>query len=243
MSNPYHLNLDVYYTLDGYYDVCYAAFPAVAKNIYFLSLGSYIFWDLELYNNSAYSTLLGTPYSLPYPMGNLMEKYALFSPNQTKLYYLKLYCSSGFDGKLAVLTAAPYTVNTSQLIVISEESNPIAVLQVDLIQGNYSTSGSTLYARIERGWNYVLLPENYGTLSSRATYLPNGSYSLIIEASCNFRLSGYVFLKGNQTPPPPPPPDNRTDTNQGNPILNGVTPLFGIGVLVGLCALYKFKKK
>ena len=237
-TDPFHLDLNAYYTLPSGRDISYATFSVMARGIYFIYLGSPMFWTSELYNNSDYTLLLGIPYSPPYSM----SKYMIFSPNHTGNYYLKLY-SDYFSGEIAILTAIPYIVNTSRLLIISPETNPVEVLQVELLEGNYSAPSFTIYTKVDRGWNYVVLPEMYGTFGSELTHLTNGSYSLIIDESCNFRLTGYLPSIRNETPPPPPPPDNGTDTNQGNPILNGITPLFGIGVLVGLCALYKFKKR
>lgn len=236
-STPYQLALDTYYVLPSGYDRCFATFFVQAEDLYYVYLDSLIFWDAELYNDSAYTTLLGTFYSV-----SMLSEYLIFSPGHSGWYYLILY-SNHFEGKLAVHTAAPYTVNTTEFVVISPEAHPVQFFGVDLIQGNYSTAKETLYARIERGWDYVLLAEMYGTLGPTATCLENGTYGIIIEESCNFCLTGYQFFPKNETVPDDPGHENKTDTTGASSILDGITPLFGIGVLVGLCVLYKFKKK
>lgn len=238
IQDPFHLDLNTYYTLPSDSAICYATFSVRAREIYFIYLSSPLFWDSELYNNSDYTGLLGTPYSLPYSM----VYYMIFSPNHTGNYYLKLYSTYGI-GKLAVLTALSYTINTSRLIIISSETHPLELLQIELLQGNYSASSKATYAKVERGWNYVVLPEMYGVFDSKVIPLTNGSYLIIIEESSNFCLTGYVPSLRNETPALSPLPANNSDTGQGNSILNGVTPLFGVGVIVGLYVLYKFKKK
>jgi len=242
MVDPNPLNVDTYYTLPTNYDLCYATFHANAGDIYYMYLASLMFWDAELYNDSAYSVLLGTFYSVSSQLpASPFAKYLIFSPAHSGWYYLILY-SHGFNGKLAILNATSYHVNSTQLVVISSETCPVKFFDVNLIQGNYSTNRDTLYVKVDRRWNYVILPDLYGALGSGSIYLENGSYGIMIEDSCNFCLTGYLYFPRNETIPDDPD-DNKTDTRQPSSIFDGITPLFGIGVLVGLCALYKFKKK
>jgi len=238
-SAPFILSLDTYYTLPSIYDFCFATFLAQAGDLYYISLRSLIFWDAELYNDSAYAVLLGTFYTVS---SSPFSEYLIFSPGHSGWYYLILYCN-GFAGKLAILNATPYSANTTQLVVISPETNPVEFFGVDLMQGNYSSAQETLYMRIERGWDYVILPEMYSQFGSTSTYLENGTYGIVIEESCNFCLTGYLYFQENETIPDDPDDENKTDTGENGSILDGITPLFGVGVLVGLCALYKFKKK
>ena len=237
-ADPYPLNVDTYYTLPNSHDRCYTTFYATVANQYYVYLNSLTFWNAELFNDSAYSVPLGTFYSVP-----SHSEYMVFSPDHSGWYYLIL-SSYGFDGKLSILKATDYQVNSTRIVVIGPDSCPVKFLGVDLIQGNYTTSQETLYVKIARGWNYVILDEQYGELGPASIYLENGSYGIIIEKSCNFCLKGYLSFPKNETIPPE---DNKTDTDTGqtDSIFGGLnlTPLFGIGILVGLCVLYKFRKK
>ena len=243
ITNPYALNMNTYYTLPALYGICYATFLVDAGEMYYVYLESPMFWDAELYNDSAYNFLLGTFYSVSTQLPiSPFAKFMVFSPAHSGWYYLILY-SNGFSGKLAILNASSYQVNSTQLVIISPETCPVKFFGVDLIQGNYSANRDTLYVKVERGWDYVILPESYGGLGSESIYLENGSYGIIIEESCNFCITGTLHFPQNNTIPDDPGDGNKTDIVQGGSIFDGITPLFGIGVLVGLCALYKFRKK
>jgi len=244
-SDPFVVTLDTYYTIP-HRDLLFAAFYAQAGAIYYIYLDGVPNWDAELYNDSAYTTNLGPFYRLPLIMGSpyINHYYMIFSPRHSGWYYLLLYCEIPLiDGSLAILNAIPYTVNTTQLVVISPRTCPVQFFNVDLVQGNYSATREELYVRVERGGDYVLLPEMYGTLGSISTYLENGTYGFIFQESRNFCLTGYPLFPKNETIPVDPVNENKTDTGQPDSIWDGITPLFGIGVLVGLCVLYKFKKK
>ncbi|MFX1293379.1 MAG: hypothetical protein ACFFD2_00775 [Promethearchaeota archaeon] len=250
-SNPFPINVDTYYgdTWGEYfdlYDVRYLTFNVQKDEIYFIYLDSEMWWDLELYDDSNYTILLGTPY--PVAIGGMFDEYLLFSPNRSDTYYLRLIQTSGFNFgiELAVLTANLYSINTSKLIIIGESYNPIQIFQVDLEAGNYSASYDALYAVIERGSNYVVFEEAYRKFPTEGTFsLDAGSYGIIFEESCEFTLTYYPLL--NETPPdnPPnePPPKNDTDTEGIGSFLDRITPLFGIGVIIGILVVYKVKKK
>lgn len=239
-STPYIVTLNTYYSVPKN-DLSFATFLAQAGDIYYVYLENIPFWTAELYNNSAYTCMLGTFYQAPYPLNTC---HLIFSPGRSGWYYLLIYCKSQlFSSKLAILNATPYTVNTTQLIIISEETCPVRFLSADLVQGNYSTTQDQLYARIERGCDYVIFSEMYNELGPALTSLENDTYGFIFTRSCNFQLTGYRSFPKNETIPDDPGNATETDPGQPSSIFDGITPLFGIGVLVGLCALYKFKKK
>jgi len=243
-NDPYVLTLNTYYEIPND-DLSFATFHAQTGDIYYVYLKYVPSWDAELYNDSAYQHLLGTFYSIPLPIQYPLYSgsYMIFSPAHSGWYYLLLYCDFPWgDGRIAILNATPYIVNTTRLIAISPETCPVQFLSVDLTQGNYTTLRDRLYVRIERGWGYVILPEMYGILGPAPTYLEDGTYGLIFEESCNFCLTGFCSFPRNKTNSNNPG-DNNTDGRAGSSILNGITPLFGIGILVGLFVLYKFKKK
>jgi hypothetical protein len=239
-SNPYILAVNTLYTVPNN-DLSFTAFWALAGGVYYIYLdyAGYM-WNAELYNDSAHTELLGTFYQLPFELG--MGYYMMFSPGHTGWYYLLLYCGI-INGKVAIFNATSYTINTTRLLVTSPETCPALTLYSDLVQGNYCTAQDRLYVRVERGWDYVFLSEMYGEVGPNLIYLENGTYVFIFQESCNFRLTGYHFFPKNETVPGDPNEGNKTDDGQPGSIWDGITPMFGIGVLVGLCTLYKFKKK
>ncbi len=246
-ENPYKLDLDTYYGenwtdfwLD--YDIRYLSVRLEADEIYFIFLESCIYWDLELYFDPLYTQLLGTPYTV---FGHAFREYLTFSPNTTGYYYIKLYQSSGFTSlRLAVLQAEQYTINTTEIVLISDPTIPIRIFQVDILEGEYRCSHDPLYAELDRGWNYVVLPPSYDTFHKDLRFdMQAGSLAIIIEESCLFTLTGY--LPPNETPPEDPPNGTGNDPTGlfPNDLLSNLTPVFGVGVLLGLLVLYKIKKK
>lgn len=245
---PYKLQLNTYYGENWTeywvdYDIRYLTIRLFADEIYYIYHESSLFWDIELYNDPLYLYLLGTPYTVP--GGKIMRKYLTFSPNRTDYYYIKLYQSSSPSNvRLGVLQAEQYTVNISELVLISDPTYPIHIFQADLPEGNYTCSHESLYAKVERGWNYVVLDVSYGTFPENELFnLQAGSYTIIIEESCIFTLT--YFAPPDTTPPEEPgngTDNNQTDTSIDSLFIN-MTPIFGIGAILGILVLYKVKKK
>jgi hypothetical protein len=240
MSDPLLIETDVFQAYEFSQEETYLTFYVKANEIYFIFLDSF-WWSAELYDNAGYTILLGTPYTVP--GGTIFQKYLFFSPNRTGLYYLKLYKSPVTSTiTLAILTVDPYTLNTSEIVTVGYGFHPIQIFQCDLAAGNYTASYDALYARITRGGNYVVLPNKYGTFPTDLFPLANGSYGIVLEESCEFCLTYYV--PQNATPPPEDPPgENDTNTSTTGSFFDGITPVFGVGVLIGILVLYKLKKK
>ncbi len=247
-SDPYWIETDIYYGADwgsffGTYEIRYIAFSAVENEIYFIYIDPAIWWDLELYDDPNFTILLGTPYSVS--LGQVFREYLFFSPNRTGTYYLKLYQTTSItDLSLAVLTAKPYSLNTSKIVTIGEQYQPIQVFQIDVDEGNFSVTHDTLYATITRGWNYVVLEDAYNKFPLDCVFtLETGSYGILIEESCEFMLTSYPPTNGtSQSELPDTPPDNATDPVGSTSFLDDVSPIFGIGVLIGILVVYKVKK-
>ena len=249
ISDPYRLDLDTYYGenwtdfwVDN--DIRYLSVLLETNEIYYIYYESAMFWDLELYYDPLYEYLLGTPYTVP--GGKILREYLTFSPNSSGYYYIKLYQSGGINTlRIAVLQAEEYTINTTELVLISDPTHPIHVFQADLPEGNYTCSHDTLYAKVERGWNYAVLDVSYGTLPDNDLFIiQNGSYALIIEESCQFTLTCY--LPANESPPEEPPDDpgdNSTDDVSNTGVFDNMTPIFGVGVILGILVICKIKSK
>ena len=240
MSDPLVFETDVVQEYTFTQDETYLTFQACANEIYFIYLSS-VWWNAELFDNAGYTILLGIPSTVP--GGSIFQQYLFFSPNRTGAYYLKLYKSPVTSTiTLAVLTAEIYTCNTSEIVTVGYGFHPIQVFQCNLSAGIYAATCDALYARITRGANYVVLPSQYGTFPEERFTLENGSYGIILEASCVFCLTYYV--PPNATPPPEDPSgENDTNTSTTGSIFDGITPIFGVGVLIGILVLYKLKKK
>ncbi|MHA1130406.1 MAG: hypothetical protein ACTSQI_15130 [Candidatus Helarchaeota archaeon] len=243
-ENPRHLELNKYYedwsSYFANYDIMYMDMNLTANEIYFIFHEPTIWYSIELYDDPNFTIFLGTAYSVP--AGQIMREYLLFSPNRTGLYYLKMYCSSSIaTPRLAILVSVPYIINTTELVLISQETRPICIYQADLLEGEYKSSQGVLYAPVQKGWNYVILECAYGTTPTEEPFnLVNGSYAFIIEESCQFQIT--YFPKQNETLPEEPP-ENTTDTGSDpDSFLNGVTPIFGVGVIIGVLVLFKLKK-
>ncbi len=246
-ADPFHVSLDYFYTnwsdYFSEYETRYIAFDLQAYEIYFILLDPASFWYLELYDDSEFSILLGTPYYVYY--GKVFHEYLFFSPNRTGTYYIKLQRETPFlDLTFAVLTADSYSFNTSRVVIIGRDTHPIQIFQFDTPGGNFSSSTAALYAYIERGWNYVVFPEAYNQFPTEGTFpLGSGSYGVVIEESCEFLLTSYPPRNSSQEDPASDPPENSTEDDMNiSSILDNVTPVFGIGILVGILVIYKMKK-
>jgi len=250
-TDPFYVEINTYYGFDEWEqyfnitDTRYITFDVQQNEVFYVYIDPSSYWDLELFGDSNYTTLLGTPCSSP--LGSPFRKHLFFSPNRTGGYFIRLYHQNSFSQTLtfAILNPDHYQINSSQIIIIGIGYHPIHVLQADLEAGNYSCSVSAVYAKMDRGWNYAAFPEHYGTFpSGDIFYLEAGTYGIIIEESCIFNLSYYPPKNETNPEGPSPDPDNSTDNNSdGGSLLDGVTPVFAVGVLLGILVLFLTKKK
>ena len=242
MSDPYLLEVDTYYGNNEWeryfndYDYRYLSFEAEENEIYYVYADPGLWWDAELFDDPEFSVLLGTLHSVGF------DKRLFFSPNRTGTYYMCIYYNIPIgDFTFAVLTPEHYIINSSALVIIGVEYQPIHLFQVDLEAGEYTCTYGADYAKIERGWNYAAFPEAYGSFPEGATFtLEEGTYGIIIEESCTFCLTYYP--PRNDTPPDDPG-DNSTDSGGFDSIFDDFSPAF-IGVaVVGLLLFCCWRKK
>lgn len=255
-EDPLNITVDQYYgnswvhnwsTYFETYSVRYLQIHLVENEIYFLYLkDAYLYWDIELYNDSLYTELLGVPYAVT--GCSIWRRYMTFSPNRTGYYYLIFY-KDGLqtNPSFIVLQAKPYIINTSKVVLISPPTIPVRVFHIDLLEGNYTCNQEVLYAVKERGWNYVVMSDDYGFFPKNNLFnMPACTLTLIFEDACEFELTYYLPV--NEDPPDnETSPDNSTD-NPTNPdgfggLLSGMTPIFGVGLMVGILAICLMKKK
>ncbi|MHA1266180.1 MAG: hypothetical protein ACTSRS_13185 [Candidatus Helarchaeota archaeon] len=238
-SDPLTIYVDTYYGLDwqdyfSTYDFRYLQVYLNANAIYFVFHESTFLWDVGLFNDSSYSVLLGVPISVP--EGQFSREYLTFSPNRTGFYYIKLYKENIFTSlNFAVLSATSYTLNTSHYIVIHDSIQPIYTFQTNISSGTYSCSYPTLAVKVSLGQNYGVSSSSYQKFPQDTPFqLEAGQYLLLIEETCEFSLT--LISSKNQTESAPFQ-DSRFD------FFGEFSPIFAIGILIGIYVLYTFHKK